>query len=145
MNTPEADTSDVDSQGTKSLRLKIKLLLLIPWPMLYFSYWSLYHVKGPASDGFGMGIYAAGIHSTAYRITLYVLNRAMVYSRKVPRARSGDRALYGVALILFVAGILGLIPMLFILMVGFPYSLVGIMLIAFALFRWKVPTCSSNE
>lgn len=140
MTKPDAANSDVDSQEAGNLRLKVRLLLLIPWPMLYFGYWSLYHVKGPASDGFGMGMYAAGIDSTAYGITLYALNRAIVYSRQIAKARSGDRALYGVALVLFVVGILGLIPMLFLLMLGFPFSLVGIILTVIALFRWRVPT-----
>lgn len=127
------------------MRLKVSLLLLIPWPVLYFGYWSLYHVKGPASEGFGMGLYASGILATAYGVVLYALNRAVVYSREVPRDRGGDRMLYGVALALYAAGVLGLIPMLFFLILGFPFSLIGIVLIALALFRWKRSTDESHH
>ena len=145
MDTLDTANQDLDPLKTKTLRLKIRLLLLIPWPMLYLGYWSLYHIKGPASEGFGMGGYASGISSTAYGIILYALNRAIVYSRTVPRASSEDQALYGIALFLFVAGILGLLPMLFFLMLGFPYSLIGIMLITVSLFRWKSPNCSASK
>jgi len=112
--------------------------------MLYIGYWSLYHVKGPASEGFGMGLYAAGILATAYGGTLYALNRAVVYAREIPKDRSRDRVLYGVALALYAAGVLGLLPMLFFLIVGFPFSLIGIMLLALALLRWKRPTDDSD-
>ena len=145
MDTPDAATEDFDSLETKTLRLKVRLLLLIPWPLLYFGYWALSHVKGPASEGFGMGGYASGICSTAYGIILYALNRAIVYSRAVPRTSSRDRALYGIALALFVAGIFGLLPMLFFLMLGFPYSILGIVLIVISLIRWKAPTNAPNK
>ena len=85
MDTPDAASEDVDSLETKTLRLKVRLLLLIPLPMLYFGYWSLYHIKGPVSEGFGMGGYASGISSIAYGIALYSLNRAIVYSKTVPK------------------------------------------------------------
>lgn len=144
-DTPNAVTSEPGLQGRKDLRLKVGLLLFIPWPMLYLGHWSLYHVKGPASDGFGMGLYASGIIAMAYGTALYALNRAIVYARQTPEARAGDRVLYGVAVALYAAGILGLIPMLFFLIVGFPYSSVGIILIALALLRWKQPTDESER
>ena len=145
MKTSDAATEDFDSLETKILRFKVRLLLLIPWPLLYFGYWSLSNVKGPASEGFGMGGYASAISSTAYGIILYALNRAIVYSRTLPRASSEDRALYGIALFLFVAGILGLLPMLFFFMLGFPYSILGIILIVISLLRWKAPARSLNK
>ncbi len=127
------------------MQLRVRFLLLIPWPMLYLGYWSLYHVKGPASEGFGMGGYASAIASAAYGISLYALNRAVVYSRHAPRTRSGDRVSYGIAVALYAAGILGMVPMLFFIMIGFPLSLVGGVLIAMALMRWKGPTGESRD
>jgi len=144
MDTQDAATSDGGRYEARIVRLKVRLLLLIPWPMLYLGYWSLYHVKGPASEGFGMGTYASGLITMVYGISLYALNRSVVYSRLIPQARSADRALYAVARVLFIAGILGLIPMLFFLMIGFPFSLLGIILIAVALFRWK-PVANESE
>ena len=129
----------IDTQKARKLYRKIVVLLVLPWPVLYFGYWSLYNIKGPASDGFGMGRYAAGIFAASYGITLYLLNRAVVYSKYISTSRSGNHALYIVALILFVVGVLGLVPTLFLLFVGFPFSLAGIILTVIALFRWKFP------
>jgi len=145
MNTSETELSLVDSLKASRLRGKAKIFLVLPWPLLYFGYWSLYHVKGPASDGFGMGMYSAGILATAYGLALYFINRAVVYSKHIPESRRGDRALYIVALILFIAGVLGLLPMIFILFVGFPFSLVGIIFSVLALFRWHFPAETVNR
>lgn len=128
---------EIDAQKANKLRQIVGILLILPWPLLYFGYWSLYHVKGPAADGFGMGRYAAGLFSLCYGLSLYILNRAVVYSRHIRSSQSGSRTIYIAARILFSAGVLGLVPTIFLLFVGFPYSLPGIILIAFALFRWS--------
>ena len=119
------------------MRLQVRCLLLVPWPLLYLGYWSLYHVKGPASYGFGMGGFASGIISKAYALSLYALNRALVYSKRIPDVRTGDRVAYGVAVTLFNVGALGLFPMLFFLYLGLPFSLPGIVLSLLSLFSWK--------
>lgn len=119
-------------------QLRVRLFLLVPWPLLYLGYWSLEHVKGPASDGFGMGGYASGIISAAYAISLYVLNRALVYSKGIPDASTGDRVVHAAAKILFIAGILGLAPMLFFMYLGLPFSLPGVLLTFLALVKWGI-------
>ncbi len=138
------DKTETEFRRTRNLRLKVRLLLLVPWPMLFVGYWSLCHVKGPASDGFGMGTYASGILSLAYGIILCALNRAIVYSRQIPKQSSADRAVYGLGLFLLVAGILGIVPMLFFFFVGFPFSLAGLIIAGFALIRWKSPQDKSK-
>ncbi len=76
-----------------------------------------------------MGAYAPGILSLAYGIILFTLNRAIMYSRQIPQHSSADRAVYGLSLFVFIAGVLGIVPMLFIFFVGFPFSLAGLILL----------------
>lgn len=119
-----------------NIRLRVRLLFLVPWPLLYLGYWSLENVKGPASEGFGMGGYASGIISAAYAVSLYALNRALVHSKRIPNASGGDRVVYVAVKILFIAGTLGLVPMIFFMYLGLPYSLPGILLTLLSLFKW---------
>lgn len=136
MDNRKAASSEDGAGQAGQLRRKAGVLLALPWPILYFGYWSLYHVKGPAADGFGAGMYAAGVFSTSFGLLLYILNRAVVYANQIADPGRGDRFLRIVARVLFVAGVLGLLPTLFFFFVGFPFSLVGIILTLFALFRW---------
>lgn len=130
-----------------SLRWKIRLLLLLPWPLLYLGYWSAFNVKGPASEGFGAGGYSAAIMAAAFGIAFFGLNRAIVYANALPEPTSFDRLLYFLAIALYAVGLVALLPMIFFLMMGLPLSLIGIMLVTIALLKWnmKVPRGSGAK
>lgn len=130
-----------------SLRWKIRLLLLLPWPLLYLGYWSVFNVKGPASEGFGAGGYSAAIMAVAFGCAFFGLNRAIVYANSLPEPTTFDRLLYFLAISLYAVGLVALLPMVFFQMMGLPLSLIGIVLVTFALLKWnmKTPEGSRNE
>ncbi|MBT8442389.1 MAG: hypothetical protein KJO76_08390 [Gammaproteobacteria bacterium] len=130
-----------------SLRSKIRLLLLLPWPLLYLGYWSAFNVKGPASEGFGAGGYSSAIIATAFGVAFFGLNRAIVYANSLPEPTSLDRLLYFLAIALYAVGLVVLLPMIFFQMMGLPLSLIGILLVTIALLKWtmKTPEGSRND
>jgi hypothetical protein len=130
-----------------SPRWKIRLLLLLPWPLLYLGYWSAFNVEGPASEGFGAGGYSAAIIAVAFGCAFFGLNRAIVYANALPEPTNFDRLLYFLAITLYAVGLVALLPMIFFLMRGLPLSLIGIVLVTVALLKWnmKVPRESSTD
>ncbi|MFW2404674.1 MAG: hypothetical protein ACN4GT_07890 [Gammaproteobacteria bacterium] len=123
-----------------SQRWKIRLLLLLPWPLLYLGYWAEFNVKGPASEGFGAGGYASAIVATAFGVAFFGLNRAIVYANSLPEPTGLDRLLYFLAIALYAVGLVVLLPIIFFLMMGLPLSLVGIVLVTIALLKWNMKT-----
>lgn len=128
-----------------SLRWKIRLLLLLPWPLLYIGYWSAFNVKGPASEGFGAGGYSAAIIAAAFGIAFFGLNRAVVYSNSLPEPAGLDRALYILAIALYAVCLVVLLPLIFFFAMGLPLSLVGIVLVTMALLKWNMKTEEVNR
>lgn len=137
MKTPEATNSEVDSRTVKALRWKIRVLMIIPWPIFAYGLWCVMQVDLPPSRDLSIMLYPAGIFSTVYGLSLYMLNRAIVYSRRIPRRQGADRVLFIVAVTLFCIMAAGLLGMVFFIMAGFPYSIGGVVLILLAFFRWR--------
>lgn len=127
-----------------SLRWKIRLLLLMPCPLLYIGYWSVFNVAGPAAEGFRASGYSAAIIMVAFGIAFLGLNRAVVYSNSLPEPTGFDRLLYVLAIALYLVCLVVLLPLIFFLMMGLPLSLVGIVLVTMALLKWNMKTGETN-
>ncbi len=121
------------------LRTASRFYFLFAWPIFFIGYLSLTTIKGPATEGFGVGGYASGILSAAYGFSLYLLNRAIVCSGLIQNRSITDLVFRYLAIGSFAVGVVGFPPMLFVLMIGFPFSIPGLILILVAVFRWRKP------
>ncbi|NNM00942.1 MAG: hypothetical protein HKO62_09350 [Gammaproteobacteria bacterium] len=140
MNNSGHDKAPAGGWDAERRRRNVCLLLLLAWPLLLLGLWSLYHVEGPAAEGVGMGGYASGLFATCYGLALYALyalNRAVVQAHAFGAAGSGGRALRIAAILLFIAGAVATLPVMFFVYLGVPYSLPGVLLILLALFSWR--------
>lgn len=139
---------NIKPQNTKheiQRRTASRFYFLIAWPIFFMGYLALTTIKGPATEGFGVGGYAYGILSAAYGFSLYLLNRTIVYTGLIQDRSITDIIFRYSAIVSFAVGVVGFLPMLFILMIGIPYSIPGFVLVLVAVFRWRKPNLKTTD